>query len=104
MPFVSEYKCSECGEKTPVNELLAKRVIFRQMGDFGRTVKGRVVAWLCPSCLEKDPVWRDESRSSIQSTAMKRVKVNPPGEPVEVRSMSPIEPREEKPSDVPFPV
>lgn len=105
MPFVSEYKCTGCEQITPREDLMAVRVSFRLMGDYGRTVKSRVVGWLCPDCLGKHPVWLDQSPSAVHSTALVRRKIPkppPPPPPMETRSVAPIEPREEDAPVAPF--
>jgi len=51
------YRCSECGwgGRPEDRELLTvKKVYFNEMGMGGRTLKSRVVGWLCPDCVTKD--------------------------------------------------
>jgi hypothetical protein len=107
VPFVSEYKCTECDAITPREELTVKRVVFRQMGEFGRTLKGRVVGWLCPDCRDKDAVWLDQSTRVVESTSLtRRKKPKDPAAPLpepDVVSVAPLHPVEVEPL-VPFPV
>ena len=58
-----EYVCAECGREVGRPNLLRKKVEFRELGESGRLVKSRTVAWLCRipqedgtlSCVDKDP-------------------------------------------------
>lgn len=58
-----DYKCSKCGAKpvgpggTVKEMLVVKKVLFAEMGTTGRTLKTRVVAWLCPPCTKEDEAW-----------------------------------------------
>lgn len=59
------YACTVCGREVGRDNLRTKRVIFRDMGVHGQTVRSRLVAWLCiipqedgsPSCLHSDEQW-----------------------------------------------
>lgn len=62
-----DYKCSNCGAKPvgPSGEsvkemLVVKKVLFAEMGVTGRTLKTRVVAWLCADCTKDDPAWQQK--------------------------------------------
>lgn len=65
MAFTGEYKCSKCGS-TPGNPdlLVAKKVMFQELGTNPRTLKSRTVDWLCPPCVAKDPDWKKEPYTS----------------------------------------
>jgi hypothetical protein len=56
------YKCTTCGEMPiPGNNiasrdmLLQKKVMFADMGTYGKVRRTRTVGWLCPKCLLEDP-------------------------------------------------
>jgi hypothetical protein len=51
------YRCSQCGELEEREELVVKKAVFRGMGEDGKTMRSRTVAWLCPLCREADPDW-----------------------------------------------
>lgn len=55
----ADYRCSECGRRYPKREdLVAKRVVWREMGEYGATIRSRVVSWICKDyCLPEDPDW-----------------------------------------------
>ena len=61
-----KYTCTLCGREVGKDNLKVKRVVFREMGKGGSSVKTRTVAWLCivphddgmPSCLEQDEDWK----------------------------------------------
>jgi rubredoxin len=61
---VKVYKCTRCGaipgDGTPeeARELLTvKKVSFLGMGVAAKTLRSRVVEWLCPKCVAKDEDW-----------------------------------------------
>jgi hypothetical protein len=55
------YVCSNCGsEVEDRDKLTVKKVSFHTMGNppkGGKTIRSRVIDWLCPDCLIKDDVW-----------------------------------------------
>lgn len=51
------YACSACKGPTPREHLLVKKVIFQELGVKPKMARSRTAAWLCPSCLQKDPHW-----------------------------------------------
>lgn len=51
------YTCTKCGQDTPREKLTVKRVSFQTMGVGFRTLKSKVVGWLCPVCREADDLW-----------------------------------------------
>lgn len=51
------YKCSRCGQEKARDELVVYRVQFMTMGKPNKTLRSRVLGWLCQSCVEKDPAW-----------------------------------------------
>lgn len=53
----AEYRCSRCGREVERNLLLAKKVLFVEMGEGGRTQRARVLDWLCPTCVAADFDW-----------------------------------------------
>lgn len=52
---MTDYCCTECGEYSNRELLTVKKVSFNEMGVGGRVLRSRVVAWLCPKCVKKDP-------------------------------------------------
>lgn len=63
-----EYKCARCGRLVGKENLVVRRVQFREMGQGGKVLRTRTGEWLCrvaqqdgsPSCLEQDPAWTQE--------------------------------------------
>lgn len=58
-----KYMCSKCGREFKRDQLTVKRIIFQLLGSRGRALRSRNVEWLCPVCLDQDPVWRLDSRT-----------------------------------------
>lgn len=54
----SDFKCTKCGKDTDRDDLMVKRVQFRDMGETGAIRKTRVTDRLCPDCLNLDPDWQ----------------------------------------------
>jgi hypothetical protein len=54
------YACTRCGEPKSRNELMVKKAVFLTMGEGGRTIRSRVVDWLCGRCAADDPDWNRE--------------------------------------------
>jgi hypothetical protein len=52
-----QYKCSVCGREEQREDLTVKRVSFQTMGIKFRTIRSRVVAWLCDDCRSEDVAW-----------------------------------------------
>lgn len=52
-----EYLCNGCGKPTRRSLLTVKKVLFTEMGAGAKTDRARVVGWLCPACVKKDPAW-----------------------------------------------
>ena len=57
MPQDHEYICNGCGKPTRRSMLTVKKILFTGMGAGASTDRARVVAWLCPDCVKKDPAW-----------------------------------------------
>lgn len=55
------YRCTNCGEEKPREDLLARRVVFTTIKPV-RTVLSRVTGWWCGSCRAQDPIWNSEPR------------------------------------------
>lgn len=49
-----EYVCSNCNKPSDRNLLTVKKVLFLEMGVGARTIRSRVVGWLCPPCVATD--------------------------------------------------
>lgn len=58
---MTDYRCTQCGEETPRELLTVKRVAFLEMGEGAKTLRARVVAWLCPICVATDKDWKLEA-------------------------------------------
>jgi hypothetical protein len=62
------YKCTNCDTITDRDLLTIKQVRFVEIGVGGKQLKSRNIAWLCPACVARDPVWLlDRSQSTIKS-------------------------------------
>lgn len=48
------YVCHNCNQPTDRKLLTVKKVLFLEMGVGARTLRSRVVGWLCPDCVAKD--------------------------------------------------
>ena len=48
------YKCSTCGAHRSRAELTVKKSVFLEMGEGARTLRSRVIGWLCKGCLSED--------------------------------------------------
>ena len=74
MKITSEpvYECTKCGLETERDLLTVKKIAFLEMGVGGRTIKTRVVAWLCPRCVASDP---DFLLEKFKAPGSKRVPV-----------------------------
>ncbi|MEU4066703.1 hypothetical protein AB0F25_30695 [Streptomyces wedmorensis] len=57
MGHQAPYKCTECGEVQPREDLIAKKVSFVTLGSKGTTIKSRTPHWLCFKCLKGDKDW-----------------------------------------------
>jgi hypothetical protein len=53
----SRYKCSVCRRPTPRDRLTVKRALFLGFGRNSKSLRSRVVAWLCDECREVDEDW-----------------------------------------------
>lgn len=51
------YFCTRHNGEVPRELLLAKKVVFVEMGEGGRVQRSRVTEWLCPKCISEDPDW-----------------------------------------------
>lgn len=74
-----EYKCTICGAAPGLSEtesrdlLTVKKVSFLEMGLGGRTLRSRVVGWLCPRCVKADPDYQREPFAVPGDTPAQRV-------------------------------
>jgi hypothetical protein len=58
------YRCTRCDAAS--DDLTTKQVAFLKGG---RRIRQRVVAWLCPECLEADTEWSLPKRASAPGMA-----------------------------------
>jgi hypothetical protein len=54
MANIPEYVCTSCGKSCQRKDLVVKKALFTEMGEGARTVRARVIHWLCPKCLLED--------------------------------------------------
>lgn len=59
-----KYQCTVCKKTVPRDELTAKRISFQTMGMRFKTLRSRVIGWLCKECLEKDETWNMPKRQN----------------------------------------
>lgn len=57
--------CDRCFELYPSTDMMTKKVMFKDPGRNGKVHRSRVVAWLCRSCLDRDPDWLREPRRGV---------------------------------------
>lgn len=72
MPREYDYHCTKCGKETKRELLTPKKVIFTEMGAGGKTIRARVIDWLCPPCVKSDPHWNlppNQSPSDRETTS-----------------------------------
>lgn len=63
MPNNPNYGCTVCKAPVSRDALVVKKALFTEMGEGARTVRSRVIAWLCPQCLISDPDYQREKFS-----------------------------------------
>ena len=56
-----DYKCTKCGAQSTRELLTVKKVLFLEMGVGARTLRSRVIGWLCPPCVAADEQYNAES-------------------------------------------
>lgn len=73
------YECTSCGNVRKRDELIAKRIQFREMGMTGKVLETRTVAWLCKvigkggkTCLQRDADYGRVAYTEAPGTAAKR--------------------------------
>lgn len=52
-----DYSCTVCGNVTPRDNLVVKKVVFSRVGKGGKQLRARTRAWICDTCIESDPDW-----------------------------------------------
>lgn len=57
MAYRKPYKCTNCNAVIPREQVTVVNVQFKTPGSGPKVLKSRTTHWLCPSCLEVDPVW-----------------------------------------------
>lgn len=56
--YTKTYVCSRCKEEQPSRDVLTVlKAVFTTMGAPSKTIRSRVIAWLCPKCLAADAFW-----------------------------------------------
>jgi len=75
------YTCDVCKNVRTKDELVAKRVQYREMGSDGKVLKTRVIMWVCrvpdpnmggKSCLDCDPDFHRPKYEDAPGTLAKR--------------------------------
>lgn len=85
MPREYDYHCTKCGLRPGRNNdeskelLTAVVVVFKNIGYAGRTLRSRVVDWLCAACLAKNQIWNTGDRGFIDKVAKDKVDERPQG-------------------------
>ena len=59
--MISEYVCSGCLTPTKRADLTVKKAVFFEMGAGAKTIRSRVVDWLCVDCVLRDPDYNREA-------------------------------------------
>jgi len=70
-----QYRCSKCGRGPEQGveraKLVVKKSIFVTMGRGGKTIRSRVLDWLCPACLGDDRDWnREDNQGSFKAVTL----------------------------------
>lgn len=76
MPFYTDYKCSDCGERFPKYLLVTKTVVYAPLGVRGRILRSRTVKFLCIECLGVDVEYNLPANSGpgMKSEGLERVR------------------------------
>jgi hypothetical protein len=69
-------QCTQCGHKVERGTLTVKRAMFQKMGVGASAYKVRIMAWLCPECLVKDPDFNREKGASPVFTPSEELAVH----------------------------
>lgn len=65
MSNLPEYKCSSCKKYVGRERLTVKKATFMSMGEGGKTLRSRVVGWICDICLTEDPQYNAPRRRAL---------------------------------------
>lgn len=76
-----KYDCTECGRDVGKDNLVARIVSFKEVGEGGRQIRSRTTGWLCiipaddggPSCRDLDPAWNQPKRVGTPGMADTRL-------------------------------
>lgn len=63
------YRCTQCGEERPKEDLTVKKVEFATIGSPFKRLKVRTVAWLCKKCRDGDPAWNQPGSTAAPGNA-----------------------------------
>lgn len=67
--YTKQYVCTKCKRDVlDRDRLTVKKASFHNMGSKARTIRSRVVHWLCPDCLKADPDWNRQAYSDPTET------------------------------------
>lgn len=69
------YVCDVCGNDVGKGNVYSKQVRFQTVGTTYKTLRTRIVAWLCRPCMEADPAWTQDALGG--SPGMRDTKLNP---------------------------
>jgi len=64
-----DYVCTRCDAPVGRELLTVKKVSFLEMGEGAKTIRSRVVGWLCPKCVAADAEYNLEK---FKAPGMKR--------------------------------
>ena len=68
-----KYSCSICKRERTREDLVVKRVQFKEMGVSGKVIRTRAVGWLCrDACLLDDQAWVQQEYTQAPGTLAKR--------------------------------
>lgn len=56
------HECTRCGKYKQRSDISVKRSVFMTFGRNPKTIRSRVVAWLCDECRAADPDWTRNTR------------------------------------------
>lgn len=59
--MISDYICTSCLSPTRRADLTVKKAVFLEMGAGAKTIRSRVIDWLCADCLASDPDYNREA-------------------------------------------
>ena len=77
MPHYTTNRCTVCMNLTSPELLTVKRTSFSPRSEPSKVIRSRTTAWLCQSCIKKDPEWNlpaYKGAPGMTSEALERVR------------------------------